>query len=127
MGSASVSRPRLELVRRARAAAAESVRTMKHRFHEGRGERHDVVRSVPTGWPPEAIPRWLNREQSAWHCGMSPSYFDSRVAAGALPQPRVDGRLLHWDRHALDEAMLRLPQRGEECRLHPGSDAPEPE
>src|SRR6476661_8734095 len=108
MGSASVSRPRLGLVRRARAAAAESVRTMKHRFHDGRGERHDVVRSVPNGWPPEAIPRWLSRECAAYYCGMSPTHFDSLVRDGALSAPRQVGRLTRYDRLELDAAMAKI-------------------
>ena len=78
--------------------------------------------TAPLGWPPEAIPRWLNRECAAYHCHMSPGYFDQQVAAQLLPQPHVTGRLTLYDRYELDEAMSKLPRRGED-----DGEWPEPE
>jgi hypothetical protein len=77
--------------------------------------------SLLTGWPP----RWLNREEAADNCGMSPVHFDAQVRAGILPQPRVLNRSLYYDRHELDEAMLKLPRRGPKGTTD--DDCPEPE
>ena len=71
----------------------------------------DEPHPLPSGWPPEAIPRWLNRECAAFHCHISPGYFDQLVAAQLLPQPHVTGRLTLYDRYELDEAMSKLPRR----------------
>jgi predicted DNA-binding transcriptional regulator AlpA len=84
---------------------------MKHRFHNGRGERDDVVRSVPNGWPPEAVPRWLSRECAAFYCGMSSTHFDALVRDGVLPQPRQLGRLTRYDRLELDATMAKIGRR----------------
>jgi len=94
---------------------------MKHRFQDGRGERHDVARSVPNGWPPEAIPRWLSRECAAFYCGMSPTHFDALVRDGVLPEPRKVGRLTRYDRLELDATMAKISRRDDE-----DDDLPEP-
>jgi predicted DNA-binding transcriptional regulator AlpA len=93
---------------------------MKHRFQDGRGERHDVARSVPNGWPPEAIPRWLSRECAAYYCGMSPTHFDSLVHDGVLPEPRQLGRLTRYDRLELDATLAKIGRRDDD------DDLPEP-
>ena len=66
------------------------------------------TRSVPSGWPPEAVPRYLSRECAAFYLGMSPTHFDSLVRDGILPPPRKIGRRSHYDRQEIDAAMARI-------------------
>ena len=82
-----------------------------------------MTRSVPSGWPPEALPRWLSRECAAFHCGMSPTHFDSLVRAGKLPQPRQVDRLTRYDRAELDAAIAKIARRDDED----DDEFPEPE
>lgn len=66
-----------------------------------------MTRSVPpSGWPPEAVPRYLNRECAAYYLGrMSPTHFDSLVRDGTLPAPHKFGRRTLYDRQEIDAAV----------------------
>ena len=67
--------------------------------------------SPPSGWPPEALPRWLSRECAAFYLGMSPTHLDSQVRTGALPQPHQMGRLVRFDRWELDVAVAKMGRK----------------
>lgn len=61
--------------------------------------------------------RQLRRRESAIYCGYSDKTFSNLVKLGRLPQPRVTntgrGEIETWDINELDEAIDRLPHRGE--------------
>ena len=57
-------------------------------------------------------PRGLNRVLASAYIGISPSKFDALVIDGRMPPPkRIDGRKV-WDRDALDQAFVALPEDG---------------
>ncbi len=69
--------------------------------------------------------RGLHREEAALYVGVSPSKFDSLIAAGMMPKPKripsenpaaVRKRTV-WDIHALDRAFDALP--GDEDDINP--------
>lgn len=60
---------------------------------------------TPRNWPPAALPRRMDREMAAYYCGISPTTFDLRVRAGALPRPHRDGKRLLWDLREIDRAL----------------------
>src|SRR3954452_5937524 len=75
-----------------------------------RGKQHAIMsRTVPSGWPPESVPRWLSRECAAFYLGMSPTHFDAQVRAGNPPQPRRFTRLTRYDCAQLDSDMAKIP------------------
>jgi predicted DNA-binding transcriptional regulator AlpA len=58
-------------------------------------------------------PRLLERALAAAFVGVSPVLFDRLVEVGRMPPPKaIEGRRA-WCRHALDEAIDRLPEAGE--------------
>lgn len=61
--------------------------------------------------PAGVAPRGFSREQSAEWIGVSPSKFDLMVADGAMPQPKMVGGRVVWDRCRLDIAFDDLPDR----------------
>ncbi len=58
-------------------------------------------------------PRGLRRPDAAAYVGVSTSHFDSWVRAEIMPQPRVVGGVVVWDRFELDAAFDQLPRREE--------------
>lgn len=58
-------------------------------------------------------PRGLQREVAARYIGVSASKFDSMVAEGRMPHPRIIDRRRVWDRRALDTAFDALPSEGD--------------
>ena len=59
-------------------------------------------------------PRGLPRIAASEYVGCSPRKFDTMVAAGEMPQPRLIGIKKVWDRIELDESFEALPRAGEE-------------
>jgi predicted DNA-binding transcriptional regulator AlpA len=63
--------------------------------------------------PPNAyepiVPRGLSLIQSAHYVGIGPSLFVALVRMGRMPQAKLIGKQLVWDRHALDAAFEDLP------------------
>ncbi len=57
-------------------------------------------------------PRGLNREQSAAYIGISPATFDTLVANGSMPQPRMLESRRVWDVIEIDAAFDMLPHAG---------------
>lgn len=57
------------------------------------------------------IKRGFPRTAAAEYIGCSPRTFDSMVAAGRMPEPRLIGSKRVWDRIELDEAFENLPRR----------------
>jgi predicted DNA-binding transcriptional regulator AlpA len=52
----------------------------------------------------------MSRTVAARYVGVGTTKFDAMVKDGRMPKPkRVDGRVI-WDRWALDEAFVRLPE-----------------
>ena len=64
--------------------------------------------------PPNAyapiVPRGLSLLQSAQYVGIGPSLFVALVRMGKMPQAKLIGSQLIWDRHALDAAFEELPK-----------------
>jgi excisionase family DNA binding protein len=54
-------------------------------------------------------PRGLAREEAAAYVGISVGTFNGMVSDGTMPQPKVIGARLVWDRLALDRAFAALP------------------
>ena len=54
-------------------------------------------------------PRGLNREQASAYIGISPATFDTLVANGSMPQPRMLESRKVWDLHEVDQAFDLLP------------------
>src|SRR6266478_3693386 len=64
--------------------------------------------TAPSTLPPGALPRCLNRAQSAEYVGVGTSLFDEMVRDHRMPQPiRINARTV-WDRLQLDEAVNAL-------------------
>ena len=61
--------------------------------------------------PSSLPPRGLSRERAAAYIGVSAGTFDLMVRDGRMPQPKVIGTRLVWDRHAIDHAFDALPDR----------------
>ena len=59
-------------------------------------------------------PRGLSRIPASEYVGCSPRKFDTMVADGDMPQPRLIGTKKVWDRLELDEYFEALPRAGEE-------------
>ncbi len=59
-------------------------------------------------------PRGLPRIAASEYVGCSPRKFDTMVADGNMPQPRLIGAKKVWDRVELDEFFEALPRAGEE-------------
>ena len=59
-------------------------------------------------------PRGLPRIAASEYVGCSPRKFDTMVADGAMPQPRLIGAKKVWDRVELDESFEALPRAGEQ-------------
>ncbi len=57
-------------------------------------------------------PRGLRRLAAAEYIGVSPAHFDVMVSSGIMPQPKVSGACVIWDRLELDEAFSLLPVKG---------------
>lgn len=72
--------------------------------------------SLPTSCPPRA----LCRPAAAEYIGVSPSKFDQMVEDGRMPRPKQIDRRKVWDRVALDDAFVSLP---EEQDTNPWDDA----
>lgn len=72
--------------------------------------------SLPTSCPPRA----LARPAAAEYVGVSPSKFDQMVEDGRMPRPKQIDRRKVWDRVALDDAFVSLP---EEQDSNPWDDA----
>jgi hypothetical protein len=66
--------------------------------------RRDIL---PTSLPP----RLLTRELAAAYLSVSTYILDCMVADGRMPQPKVVGTRLLWDRLALDRAVDSLPDK----------------
>lgn len=60
------------------------------------------------GWP-----RGLSREQAARYIGIGATKFDEMVASHDMPDARVMGGRVVWDRAELDLAFADLPHRGD--------------
>ncbi len=58
-------------------------------------------------------PRGLSRIPASEYVGCSPRKFDTMVADGDMPQPRLIGAKKVWDRVELDEFFEALPRAGE--------------
>jgi excisionase family DNA binding protein len=58
------------------------------------------------GWP-----RGLSREQAAAYIGVGATKFDEMVATHEMPDARVMGGRVVWDRAELDLAFADLPHR----------------
>jgi predicted DNA-binding transcriptional regulator AlpA len=69
-------------------------------------------------------PRGLRREHAAHYVGMSPTSFDSLVDEGKMPRPTtVKGRIVLWDRRALDQSLDQLfDGTATECSKNPFDD-----
>ncbi len=59
-------------------------------------------------------PRGLPRIAASEYVGCSPRKFDTMVADGDMPQPRLIGTKKVWDRLELDEFFEALPRAGDE-------------
>lgn len=57
---------------------------------------------------PAYAPRGLRRTDAARYVGVSPTTFDEWVAAGRMPQPARVGRVVIYDRQAIDLALEAL-------------------
>ena len=55
-------------------------------------------------------PRGLSLHQSAHYLGVGPALFVALVRMGRMPQAKLIGSQLIWDRHALDVAFEELPR-----------------
>jgi predicted DNA-binding transcriptional regulator AlpA len=67
--------------------------------------------------PPTLPPRLVGRDAAAAYLSISPTTFDLLVEEGALPRAkRIGGRRKAWDVKALDAAVDRLPDDGEQAR-----------
>ena len=53
--------------------------------------------------------RGLSRSQAAAYIGVSPTMFDAMIDDCLMPKPKCIGARRVWDRHALDEAFMDLP------------------
>jgi len=60
---------------------------------------------------PSCAPRGLRRAAAAEYIGVSPAHFDTMVASGEMPPPRISGGCRIWDRIELDGAFSELPVR----------------
>lgn len=56
-------------------------------------------------------PIGLSRLESAAYVGLSAPKFDELVRSGEMPQPKVIGSRLIWDREALKAAFKALPEK----------------
>jgi predicted DNA-binding transcriptional regulator AlpA len=56
-------------------------------------------------------PRGLRRTEAAAYICVSPSLFDSMVADGRMPPPRLINTRTVWDRFEVDEAFESLPRK----------------
>ena len=73
---------------------------------------NDNRRQHRRGFLPSGVaPRGFSREQAAEWIGVSPSKFDLMVTQRAMPQPKVVGARVIWDRCKLDVAFDELPDR----------------
>jgi predicted DNA-binding transcriptional regulator AlpA len=64
---------------------------------------------------PVFMPKGLNRIAAAAHIGVSISFFDQMVADGRMPQPKMAGSRLVWDRLKLEAYFDALPEKGDEA------------
>lgn len=55
--------------------------------------------------------RGLNRMDAASYVGVSATHFDTMVREGRMPQPKVAGSRVLWDRTKLDAYFAALPDR----------------
>lgn len=60
--------------------------------------------------PYATAPRGLSLVQSAHYIGVGPSLFVALVRMGKMPQAKLIGSQLIWDRYALDAAFDELPR-----------------
>ena len=58
------------------------------------------------------LARGLNRHDAALYVGVSATHFDEMVRDGRMPQPKVSGSRVIWDRHKLDAYFSELTERG---------------
>ncbi|WP_338661138.1 hypothetical protein VQH23_12910 [Pararoseomonas sp. SCSIO 73927] len=61
--------------------------------------------------PPGVLPFAVSRTQAAALLGISPTFFDSLVADGRMPQPRQLGGRVLWYPEELRAAFLAIPPR----------------
>jgi predicted DNA-binding transcriptional regulator AlpA len=61
------------------------------------------------------LARGLNRQDAATYVGVSATHFDAMVRDGLMPQPKVSGARVIWDRAKLDAFFAALPDRGDEA------------
>jgi excisionase family DNA binding protein len=59
------------------------------------------------------LPFAVCRDDAAHLLGVSPSFFDSLVSDGRMPQPREIGGRVLWDTEEVREAWRALPRRGQ--------------
>ena len=58
-------------------------------------------------------PRYLTATEACQYLSCSRSQLDALVKAGKLPEPiRLTGRMIRWDREAIDAAMAGRRNRG---------------
>lgn len=65
-----------------------------------------------TALPSNLPPRLISRAAAAEYYGVSPNTFDTMVADGRAPRPKVIGRRRLWDVRELDEAISALAYDG---------------
>jgi predicted DNA-binding transcriptional regulator AlpA len=79
---------------------------------------------MTTALPPGCLPLGLTKSQASALIGVSPSFFDGLVKAGAMPE-RIKsatlGRKLLWDRQAVEAAFAVLAGRGQVDQVHRAS------
>jgi len=73
------------------------------------------MNAAPQPRRPHAIePRGLSRAGAAGYIGVSATKFDAMVRDGIMPEPKLIGGRVVWDRYALDSAFEDLPDRTED-------------
>ena len=72
-----------------------------------RADNDNKRSALPVGVPP----RGLSREMAAQYIGVSPSKWDSMVAEGSMPPPKLIGVRVVWDLRKIDLAFDELPDR----------------
>ena len=63
---------------------------------------------------PPPTRRLLSRVEAAEYAGVSPNFFDTMVADGRMPRPRVANTRKLWDVRHLDAAIDVLPIDGDD-------------
>lgn len=68
----------------------------------------------------------LSREESAAYVGVGVTLFDTLIAEGAMPQPRLLHGRTAWYRPDLDSAFQALPYREPKDQRQPGAKVSNP-